>query len=119
MSTRRTACSGCSRSRSPPVLFQQLRAARLAARFIDGQARSHDWLLPEHYDLSWQPMLEYNRNRLDDPFRPYGATIGHSLEWSRLVVCAGGGHHRNHAGRTTRLVEAMSTDASGAVERAT
>ena len=65
------------------------RAARLAARFIDGQARRHGWLLPEHYDLSWQPMLEYNRDRLDDPFRPYGATIGHSLEWSRLVVCAG------------------------------
>jgi sulfoquinovose isomerase len=65
------------------------RAARLAARFIDGMARRHDWLLPEHYDESWQPMLEYNRDRPDDPFRPYGATIGHSLEWSRLVICAG------------------------------
>ena len=65
------------------------RAARLAGRFIDVQARAHGWLLPEHYDLSWQPMLEYNREQLDDPFRPYGATIGHSLEWSRLVVCAG------------------------------
>ena len=65
------------------------RAARIAARFIDGYARAHGWLLPEHYDLSWQPMPEYNRDRLDDPFRPYGATIGHSLEWSRLVVCAG------------------------------
>jgi sulfoquinovose isomerase len=65
------------------------RAARLAARFIDGQARAHGWLLPEHYDLSWEPMLDYNHDNLDDPFRPYGATIGHSLEWSRLVVCAG------------------------------
>lgn len=65
------------------------RAARLAARFIDGQARAHGWLLPEHYDLSWQPMLDYHRDRLDDPFRPYGATIGHSLEWSRLVICCG------------------------------
>jgi sulfoquinovose isomerase len=64
------------------------RAARLAARFIDGEARAHGWLLPEHYDLSWQPMLEYNRDRLDDAFRPYGATVGHALEWSRLVVCA-------------------------------
>jgi sulfoquinovose isomerase len=64
------------------------RAARLATRFIDTQARSHGWLLPEHYDLSWEPMLEYNRDNLDDPFRPYGATIGHSLEWSRLVICA-------------------------------
>jgi len=65
------------------------RAARIAARFIDGTARRHDWLLPEHYDLSWRPMLEYNRDRPDDPFRPYGATVGHSLEWSRLVICAG------------------------------
>jgi sulfoquinovose isomerase len=65
------------------------RAARLAARFVDGAARRHAWLLPEHYDLSWAPMLEYNRERLDDPFRPYGATVGHSLEWSRLVICAG------------------------------
>lgn len=64
------------------------RAARLATRFIDGYARAHGWLLPEHYDLSWQPMPDYNHDRLDDPFRPYGATIGHSLEWSRLVVCA-------------------------------
>ncbi|HUA03940.1 MAG TPA: AGE family epimerase/isomerase [Solirubrobacteraceae bacterium] len=64
------------------------RAARLASRFIDGQARAHGWLLPEHYDTSWQPMLDYNRDHLDDPFRPYGATIGHSLEWSRLVICA-------------------------------
>lgn len=65
------------------------RAARLATRFIGSHARAHGWLLPEHYDLSWRPMPEYNRERLDDPFRPYGATIGHSLEWSRLVVCAG------------------------------
>jgi sulfoquinovose isomerase len=64
------------------------RAARLASRFIDRQARAHGWLLPEHYDLSWEPLLEYNRDHLDDPFRPYGATIGHSLEWSRLVLCA-------------------------------
>ena len=64
------------------------RAARLAARFIDGQARGHGWLLPEHYDTSWQPMPEYNRDHLDDPFRPYGATVGHSLEWARLVCCA-------------------------------
>jgi sulfoquinovose isomerase len=70
------------------------RAARLAARFIDGQARAHGWLLPEHYDLSWRPLLDYNRDHLDDPFRPYGATLGHSLEWSRLVICAGLGTGR-------------------------
>jgi sulfoquinovose isomerase len=70
-----------------PELAQ--RAARIAAKLIDGFARSNDWLLPEHYDTSWRPRLDYNRERLDDPFRPYGATIGHSLEWSRLVLSVG------------------------------
>ena len=65
------------------------RARRIVAAFIEGHARAHGWLLPEHYDPSWQPMLEHNRDRLDDPFRPYGATIGHSLEWSRLVLGTG------------------------------
>lgn len=62
------------------------RAARIAQRLIDGFARANDWLLPEHYSADWKPELEYNSDRLDDPFRPYGATVGHSLEWSRLVL---------------------------------
>jgi mannose/cellobiose epimerase-like protein (N-acyl-D-glucosamine 2-epimerase family) len=65
------------------------RALRIVMTFIDGYAREHGWLIPEHYDTSWRPMLEHNHDRLDDPFRPYGATIGHSLEWSRLVLGAG------------------------------
>jgi sulfoquinovose isomerase len=65
------------------------RAGRIATKLIDGFARANGWLLPEHYDSSWRPLLEYNRERLDDPFRPYGATIGHSLEWSRLVLSVG------------------------------
>lgn len=65
------------------------RAARIAGKLIDGFARANGWLLPEHYDGEWRPDLEYNRDRLDDPFRPYGATIGHSLEWARLVIGAG------------------------------
>ena len=28
----------------------------------------------------------YNRDRPDDRFRPYGVTIGHVLEWSRLTL---------------------------------
>ena len=70
-----------------PELAQ--RAARLATKFVDGHARENGWLLPEHYDLSWTPRLDYNHDHLDDPFRPYGATIGHSLEWARLAICTG------------------------------
>jgi mannose/cellobiose epimerase-like protein (N-acyl-D-glucosamine 2-epimerase family) len=31
-------------------------------------------------------MLEYNAEARDDPFRPYGSTIGHWLEWCRLLL---------------------------------
>lgn len=64
------------------------RAARIARLIVDGRARSHSWMLPEHYDRRWAPRLDYNRDRLDDPFRPYGVTVGHLLEWSRLTLSA-------------------------------
>jgi mannose/cellobiose epimerase-like protein (N-acyl-D-glucosamine 2-epimerase family) len=65
------------------------RADAIARTFIDGHARAGGWLLPEHYDRGFRPLRDYNRDRIDDPFRPYGATIGHSLEWARLVLgCA-------------------------------
>lgn len=62
------------------------RASRIARLLIDGHARSNGWMLPEHYDPAWQPRYGYNRDRLDDPFRPYGVTVGHLLEWSRLLL---------------------------------
>ncbi len=30
-----------------------------------------------------RPLLDYHRDRPADPFRPYGATIGHGFEWAR------------------------------------
>ena len=62
------------------------RALRIAQLLIGDRARGNGWLLPEHYDSSWRPELEYNRDLPDHPFRPYGVTIGHLLEWSRLVL---------------------------------
>ncbi|HVC24983.1 MAG TPA: AGE family epimerase/isomerase [Acidimicrobiales bacterium] len=64
------------------------RSVRIAQRLIDGYARSNGWLLPEHYDRDWQALFEYNADKPDDPFRPYGATIGHLVEWSRLLIGA-------------------------------
>ena len=34
-------------------------------------------------------MLDHNRDQPDDPFEPYGATVGHGLEWSRLRSTCG------------------------------
>lgn len=62
------------------------RAASVAARLIDGQARAHAWRVPEHYDEHWQPRLDYNHDRRSDQFRPYGTTPGHSFEWARLLL---------------------------------
>ncbi len=62
------------------------RALRIAEHLIDGAARDNSWRLPEHFDESWQVVRDYNSDRRGDPFRPYGSTIGHWLEWSRLLV---------------------------------
>jgi sulfoquinovose isomerase len=62
------------------------RALRITERVIHGWARSNGWRIPEHFDQHWQPVPEYNADDPGHPFRPYGATIGHALEWSRLCL---------------------------------
>jgi len=42
--------------------------------------------LPEHFDAAWNALPEYNTDHRADPFRPYGVTPGHLLEWSRLLL---------------------------------
>lgn len=61
------------------------RAAGITARVV-AWARDTDWRVPEHFDAGWRPRLDLNRDRPDDPFKPYGATVGHGLEWSRLCL---------------------------------
>lgn len=61
------------------------RAGRISARVVDW-ARANGWRVPEHFDEQWQPRLEHNRDRPADAFQPYGATVGHGLEWARLLV---------------------------------
>ena len=71
------------------------RAGRISTR-VAGWARDNGWRVPEHFDERWLPLLEHNRDRPADPFRPYGATVGHGLEWARLMATlhttTGGGH---------------------------
>ena len=62
------------------------RALRIMTRVVHDLGRAHHLRLPEHFDTSWTPLLEYNRDAPAHPFRPYGATIGHGLEWSRLAL---------------------------------
>lgn len=62
------------------------RAERILTRVVHDLARGNDWRIPEHFDTTWTPVLEYNVDEPAHPFRPYGATIGHWLEWSRLAL---------------------------------
>lgn len=62
------------------------RAARITEHVVHGFARGNDWRLVEHYTPDWTPLPDYNRDRPNDQFRPYGVTIGHLLEWSRLTL---------------------------------
>jgi len=61
------------------------RAATIADHVV-GWSSANNWRVPEHFDSAWVPQPALNRNHPDHPFKPYGATIGHGLEWSRLLV---------------------------------
>ena len=63
----------------------RVRAGRIISRVLEW-ARENNWRIPEHFTSDWQPNLECNREKPDDPFKPYGATPGHGLEWARLIV---------------------------------
>jgi sulfoquinovose isomerase len=62
------------------------RASRILERVVHEWAPTHDYRIPEHFDEDWQPWLDYNRDNPAHPFRPYGATVGHWLEWARLAL---------------------------------
>jgi mannose/cellobiose epimerase-like protein (N-acyl-D-glucosamine 2-epimerase family) len=60
-----------------------------AGRIIDhviSWARDNRWRIPEHYTKDWIPDKDCNKDKPDDPFKPYGATPGHGIEWSRLIT---------------------------------
>lgn len=62
------------------------RAGRIVTRAIDDVARGSNWRIPEHFTADFTPLPDYNRDQPAHPFRPYGATPGHALEWARLTL---------------------------------
>ncbi len=64
----------------------RVRAQRVLTRVVRDLAPAHAWRIPEHFDASWQPLLDYHVDEPAHPFRPFGATVGHWLEWARLAV---------------------------------
>ena len=61
------------------------RAGRIIRRVL-GWAGENGWRIPEHFTKDWEPDLEKNIEKPDDPFKPYGATPGHGIEWARLIT---------------------------------
>ncbi|PKH33622.1 AGE family epimerase/isomerase [Shewanella sp. ALD9] len=62
------------------------RAMLLADNMVNRQASLMDGLIWEHYDLQWQPDLEYNKNDPKNLFRPWGFQPGHQTEWAKLLM---------------------------------
>ena len=62
------------------------RALSIAEHLVHRATRDNGWRLPEHFDPEWRALPDYNADRKNDKFRPYGSTPGHWLEWSRLLV---------------------------------
>jgi mannose/cellobiose epimerase-like protein (N-acyl-D-glucosamine 2-epimerase family) len=62
------------------------RATILAERFAIDLASQSKGLIWEHYDTSWQCDMQYNIDKPDDLFKPWGFQPGHQLEWSKLLM---------------------------------
>ena len=97
------------------------RAGRIIERVITW-ARENEYRIPEHYTTDWVPDLTCNQDKKDDPFKPYGATPGHGIEWARLIcqwACAtygteGAGQYIAVAERLYRRAVTDAWNADGA-----
>jgi mannose/cellobiose epimerase-like protein (N-acyl-D-glucosamine 2-epimerase family) len=67
-----------------PARHQQ--ALAIAEHLVHQVAVGHGGRLPEHFDAGWAELPDYNADRPDDPFRPFGVTPGHLFEWARLLL---------------------------------
>ena len=61
------------------------RAGRIIEHVLSW-AKENEYRIPEHFTKDWVPDLDMNKDRPDDPFKPYGATPGHGIEWARLIT---------------------------------
>ena len=62
------------------------RAKQIAYQFcvvLAGQSEKQIW---EHYDTSWQADWQYNIDKPDDLFKPWGFQPGHQIEWAKLLL---------------------------------
>lgn len=62
------------------------RAYLISRNTVNVFAKKNNWMLPEHFNEKWVVDKDFNLNNPADPFCPFGVTIGHLFEWSRLIL---------------------------------
>ena len=62
------------------------RAESLATRFAFDLAAQSGGLVWEHYNQDWQVDLNFNRDKPNDRYKPWGFQPGHQVEWSKLLL---------------------------------
>lgn len=62
------------------------RALAIVERLIHGVAADNGWRVVEHFDSNWRILPDFNADKPDDGFKPFGVTPGHGCEWARLLL---------------------------------
>lgn len=61
------------------------RATDIAQSIVVDLADETDGLIWEHYTSDWEHDFEYNTDKPEHQFRPWGYQPGHHLEWAKLL----------------------------------
>ncbi|MDO4909087.1 MAG: AGE family epimerase/isomerase [Corynebacterium sp.] len=61
-----------------------LRAIRVS-EFMLAKLPKHNFHIPEYLDGNWEYAPEYFAEDTKNPDKPWGAQVGHSFEWARLI----------------------------------
>lgn len=62
------------------------RADSVAHKFTIDLAALGDGQIWEHYNKDWAPDWDYNIDKPDDLFKPWGFQPGHQVEWAKLLL---------------------------------
>lgn len=62
------------------------RAEILAERFTIDLAAQTGGQIWEHYDEDWRVDMDYNIDKPDDRYKPWGFQPGHQTEWAKLLL---------------------------------
>lgn len=81
------------------------RAGRIIEHVISW-AQENNWRIPEHFTKDWEADLDRNKEHPNDPFKPYGATPGHGIEWARLITQWALSTHKENVENASHYIKA-------------